>query len=64
MATVSLSAGETLTGVTGPGSLKDITRDTPFVEKLPYVLMEMADCEVVPDNLDNEVLEAMFKAGS
>ena len=45
------------------GSLKGISKDTPFVEKLSYVLMEMADCDEVPDNLDNEVLEAMFKTG-
>lgn len=45
------------------GSLKGISKDTPFVEKLSYVLMEMADCDEVPDNLDNEVLEAMFRTG-
>ena len=45
------------------GSLKGIKKDTPFVEKLSYVLMEMADCDEVPDNLDDEVLEALFKTG-
>ena len=44
------------------GSLKDITRDTPFLEKLAYVMMEMADCDVIPGNLQDDLLERFFKA--
>ena len=44
------------------GSLKDISRDTPFIEKLAYVLMEMADCKEMPQNLDDDLRERFFKA--
>ena len=44
------------------GSLQEIDENTPFVEKLAYVLMEMADCEHIPDNLNDSLLEGMFKA--
>lgn len=44
------------------GSLQEINEDTPFLEKLSYVLMEMADCEDIPDNLNNPLLERLFKA--
>ena len=44
------------------GTLKDITKDTPFLEKLAYVFMEMADCDVIPGNLQDELLERFFKA--
>ena len=42
------------------GSLDDIDASTPFVEKLAYVLMEMADCAVVPENLGDPLLERLF----
>ena len=44
------------------GSLQEIDKNTPFVEKLAYVLMEMADCKDIPSNLDNPILEKLFKA--
>ena len=44
------------------GELKDITKDTPFLEKLAYVMMEMADCDVIPGNLQDDLLERFFKA--
>ena len=44
------------------GTLKDITKDTPFLEKLAYVMMEMADCDVIPGNLQDDLLERLFKA--
>ena len=44
------------------GSLQEIDKNTPFVEKLAYVLMEMADCTDIPTNLDNPILENLFKA--
>ncbi|MCQ2148746.1 MAG: Rpn family recombination-promoting nuclease/putative transposase [Bacteroidales bacterium] len=44
------------------GSLQEIDEDTPFLEKLSYVLMEMADCEDIPDNLNDPLLERLFKA--
>ncbi len=44
------------------GSLQGINEDTPFLEKLSYVLMEMADCEDIPDNLNDPLLERLFKA--
>ena len=44
------------------GSLQEINEDTPFLEKLSYVLMEMADCEDIPDNLNDPLLERLFKA--
>ena len=44
------------------GSLKKINEKTPFVEKLAYVLMEMADCTNIPDNLNDPLLEHIFKA--
>ena len=44
------------------GSLQEINEDTPFLEKLSYVLMEMADCEDIPDNLNDSLLERLFKA--
>ena len=44
------------------GSLQEINENTPFLEKLSYVLMEMADCEDIPDNLNDPLLERLFKA--
>ena len=44
------------------GNLQEINEDTPFLEKLSYVLMEMADCEDIPDNLNDPLLERLFKA--
>lgn len=44
------------------GSLQEINESTPFLEKLSYVLMEMADCEDIPDNLNDPLLERLFKA--
>ena len=44
------------------GSIAEMKPDTPFVEKLAYVMMEMADCSDVPENLDDDLLEQMFKA--
>ena len=44
------------------GSLQDIDENTPFIEKLSYVLMEMADCEEIPDNLNDPLLEKLFTA--
>ena len=44
------------------GSLKDVNENTPFIEKLSYVLMEMADCDEIPDNLHDPLLERLFKA--
>ena len=44
------------------GSIKDISRDTPFIEKLAYVLMEMPTCKEIPDNLDEELLRRIFEA--
>ena len=44
------------------GSLQEINEDTPFLEKLSYVLMEMADCKEIPDNLHDSLLERLFKA--
>ena len=44
------------------GSLQGMTAETPFIEKLSYVLMEMADCQEIPDNLDDELLQSIFKA--
>ena len=44
------------------GSLQEINEDTPFLEKLSYVLMEMADCEDIPENLNDPLLERLFKA--
>lgn len=43
------------------GSLQEIDENTPFLEKLSYVLMEMADCEDIPENLNNPLLERLFK---
>ena len=44
------------------GGIEDITEDTPFVEQLAHVLMEMADCESVPANLTNPLLRRLFDA--
>ena len=44
------------------GSLEQVDENTPFVEKLAHVLMEMADCQSMPDNLGDPVLEDVFKA--
>lgn len=44
------------------GSLQEINENTPFLEKLSYVLMEMADCDDIPDNLNDPLLERLFKA--
>lgn len=44
------------------GSLTEISEDTPFIEKLSIVLMEMADCKEIPQNLGDPLLERMFKA--
>ena len=44
------------------GSLQEINEHTPFLEKLSYVLMEMADCTDIPDNLNAPLLERLFKA--
>ena len=44
------------------GSLQEINEHTPFLEKLSYVLMEMADCTDIPDNLNDPLLERLFKA--
>ena len=44
------------------GSLQEINESTPFLEKLSYVLMEMADCEDIPNNLNDPLLERLFKA--
>ena len=44
------------------GSLQEINENTPFLEKLSYVLMEMADCEEIPENLNDPLLVRLFKA--
>ena len=44
------------------GSLDEIDKNTPFVEKLAYVLMEMADCKEIPTNLGDPLLESLFRA--
>ena len=44
------------------GSLQEINENTPFLEKLSYVLMEMADCREIPDNLHDPLLERIFRA--
>lgn len=44
------------------GDLEGINEDTPFIEKLAYVLMEMADCNDIPSNLCNPLLEKLFRA--
>ena len=44
------------------GSLQEINEHTPFLEKLSYVLMEMADCKEIPGNLHDALLERLFKA--
>ena len=44
------------------GSLDKVDENTPFVEKLAHVLMEMADCKGVPENLSDPLLEDIFKA--
>lgn len=43
------------------GSLQEIDENTPFLEKLSYVLMEMADCTDIPANLNDPLLERLFK---
>ena len=42
--------------------IQDITEDTPFVEQLAIVLMEMADCDEIPVNLTNPLLKRLFRA--
>lgn len=42
------------------GSLQEINEQTPFLEKLSYVLMEMADCKEIPANLNDPLLERIF----
>ena len=44
------------------GSLQEINEHTPFLEKLSYVFMEMADCKEVPSNLHDSLLERIFNA--
>ena len=44
------------------GSLQEINEHTPFLEKLSYVLMEMADCKEIPSNLHDSLLERIFNA--
>lgn len=44
------------------GSLQEINEHTPFLEKLSYVFMEMADCKEIPSNLHDPLLERIFKA--
>jgi len=44
------------------GSITDINKETPFLEKLSYVLMEMADCSEMPENLGDPILESLFRA--
>lgn len=44
------------------GSLDQVDENTPFVEKLAHVMMEMADCRSMPDNLGDPILEDVFKA--
>lgn len=43
------------------GSLQEIDENTPFLEKLSYVLMEMADCTDIPANLNDPLLERLFE---
>ena len=44
------------------GSIKDISSDTPFIEKLAYVLMDMPACKEIPDNLGEDLLKRIFEA--
>lgn len=44
------------------GSLKDIDENTPFVEQLAHVMMEMADCTEIPGNVTNPLLKQLFEA--
>ena len=44
------------------GSIQDIDENTPFVEQLAHVLMEMVDCKEVPCNLTNPLLKRLFTA--
>ena len=44
------------------GGIRDITDNTPFVEQLAHVLMEMADCDEIPVNITHPLLRRIFEA--